>query len=271
MAPLVPTPGRPRSHPRPRVIPTLLIDADGRLVKTVKFGKRNYIGDPINAVKIFNKKEVDELVLLDIDASRKGSEPNYAHIQAIVSEAFMPVAYGGGLRTMAQLERIYETGIEKVILSSSQLDGSDLIREASARWGAQAITVCLPVAARLWGKPKVRLAGGRKALKGSVEDIARAAVLDGAGELIVYSIERDGTFGGYDHALLSGVADAVDVPVVACGGASNVADLTRAVTDSGCAAVAAGSLFVYRAKGQGVLINYPTAAQIATGFETETD
>lgn len=271
MAPLVPTPGRPRLRPRPRVIPTLLIDAEGRLVKTVKFGKRDYIGDPINAVKIFNNKEVDELVLLDIDASRKGSEPNYAHIEDIVSEAFMPVAYGGGLRTMAQIERVYETGIEKVIISSSLLDGADLIREASARWGAQAIIVCLPVAPTIWGKPKVRLAGGRKVLKGSVEDIARTAAADGAGELIVYSIERDGTFEGYDQALLSGIADAVNVPVVSCGGASNVADLARAVTDAGCAAVAAGSLFVYRAKGQGVLINYPTTAKIDAAFEAATD
>lgn len=271
MAPLVPTPGRPRARPRPRVIPTLLIDADGRLVKTVKFGKRDYIGDPINAVKIFNNKAVDELVLLDIDASRKDYDPKYTHIEEIVSEAFMPVAYGGGLRTMAQIERVYETGIEKVILSSSLLDGPELIREASARWGAQAITACLPVGASLLGKPKVRLSGGRKPLKGSIEDVARTAAADGAGELILYAIDRDGTFDHYDHELLTRVSSAVDVPVVACGGAADVADLARAVTESGCAAVAAGSLFVYRAKGQGVLINYPTANQIAASFEIDKD
>lgn len=269
MVALAPTPSRPLSQPRPRVIPTLLIDTDGRLVKTVKFSKRDYIGDPINAVKIFNNKEVDELVLLDIDASRKGVEPNYAHIEDIVSEAFMPVAYGGGLRTMAQIERVYETGIEKVILSSSLLDGSELIREASARWGAQAITVCLPVGTQLWGKPKVRLVGARKSLKGGITEIARSVVTDGAGELFVYSIDRDGTFDGYDQELLSDIAAAVDVPVVACGGAQDAADLARAVTGTGCAAVAAGSLFVYRSKGQGVLINYPTSAQMAAGFETK--
>lgn len=271
MAPLTPTPGRPFSRPRPRVIPTLLIDADGRLVKTVKFAKRDYIGDPINAVRIFNNKEVDELVLFDIDATRKGYEPDYEHIADIVGEAFMPVAYGGGLRTMTQIERVYKTGIEKVILSSSLLDGEDLIREAAARWGAQAVTVCLPVGAKLWSKPKVRLAGGQKAISGSLEEVAAAAVAAGAGEIIVYSIDRDGTFEGYDHDLLSPIAAALGVPVVTSGGARDVADLARAVRETRCAAVAAGSLFVYRAKGQGVLINYPSRDQLTASFHlTET-
>lgn len=270
MVVLAPTPGRPLSRPRPRVIPTLLIDAEGRLVKTVKFGKRTYIGDPINAVKIFNNKEVDELVLLDIDASRKGYEPKFDHIADIVGEAFMPVAYGGGLRTMAQIERAYTAGIEKVILSSSLLDGADLIRQASARWGAQAVTVCLPVGAPLWGKPGVRLVGGAKSLQGRVEEIARSVAGHGAGEIIVYSIGRDGTFEGYDHDLLSRVAASVELPVVAAGGACDVADLARAVNQSNCAAVAAGSLFVYRAKGQGVLINYPTRGQLDDGFGSTT-
>lgn len=271
MAPLAPTPGRPLSRPRPRVIPTLLIDADGRLVKTVKFGKRDYIGDPINAVKIFNNKEVDELVLLDIDATRKGHEPKYDHIADIASEAFMPVAYGGGLRTMEQIERVYEAGIEKVILSSSLLDGDGLIRDAAARWGAQAVTVCLPVGTKFWGKPKVRLASGQKAIAGNLEEIAAAAVEAGAGEIVVYSIDRDGTFDGYDHEMLAPVAAAVGVPVVASGGARDLDDLARAVAETGCAAVAAGSLFVYRAKGQGVLINYPTSAQLAAGFAGPED
>ncbi|MDP2738108.1 MAG: HisA/HisF-related TIM barrel protein [Pseudorhodobacter sp.] len=267
MASLAPTPGRPLSRPRPRVIPTLLIDAGGRLVKTVKFGKRDYIGDPINAVKIFNNKEVDELVLLDIDASRKGYEPNYNHIEAIVGEAFMPVAYGGGLRTMSHIERAYRTGIEKVILSSSLLDGTELIRSAAARWGVQAITVCLPVGTSLWRKPQVRLAGGKKPFAESAEQAARRVLDAGAGELIVYSIDRDGTFDGFDIDLLSRITSIVDVPVVACGGARDVPDLARAVNEAKCAAVAAGSLFVFRAKGQGVLINYPSPTLLAEAFE----
>lgn len=269
MVPLAPTPGRPLSRPGPRVIPTLLIDADGRLVKTVKFGKRTYIGDPINAVKIFNNKEVDELVLLDIDATRKGYEPNYGRIEDIASEAFMPVAFGGGLRTMGQIEQAYRTGIEKVILSSSLLDGTGLISQASARWGAQAISVCLPVGAQLFGKPKVRLAGARKALSGSIEDIVRTVTAAGAGELIIYSIDRDGTFDGYDLKLLSSVSAATNVPVVACGGAHDIADLVSAVADAQCAAVAAGSLFVFRAKGQGVLINYPSSTQLSALLKTK--
>lgn len=269
MAPLDPTPGRPLSRYCPRIIPTLLIDSEGRLVKTVKFGKRTYLGDPINAVRIFNSKEVDELVLLDIDASRNGYEPNYGHIEDIVGEAFMPVAYGGGLRTMEQIERVYRAGIEKVILSSSLLDGTDLIRGAAARWGGQAITVCLPVGSRLWGKSSVRLAGGRKPLSESLEQIARRVAEAGAGELIVYSIDRDGTFEGFDVGLLARITSVVDVPVVACGGARDLHDLARAVTDASCAAVAAGSLFVYRAKGQGVLINYPAPSQLANAFAKE--
>lgn len=270
MTPLAPTPGRPRSQPRPRVIPTLLVDGDGRLVKTVKFGKRSYIGDPINAVKIFNNKEVDELVLLDIDATRKGYEPKYGHIEDIVSEAFMPVAYGGGLRTMGQIERAFRTGIEKVVLSSSLLDGTDLISQAAARWGAQAISVCLPVGAQLFGKSKVRLASARKAMSGCIEDIARSVVAAGAGELIIYSIDRDGTFGGYDLNLLSSVTSTTNVPVVACGGAHDIADLVSAVADARCAAVAAGSLFVFRAKGQGVLINYPSSTQLSALLKNTT-
>lgn len=267
MTALTPTPGRPRARPRPRIIPTLLIDANGRLVKTVKFGKRTYIGDPINAVKIFNNKEVDELVLLDIDASRKGYQPNYAHIEDIVGEAFMPVAYGGGLRTMEHIEKAYQSGIEKIILSSSLLDGNKLIHDAAARWGMQAITVCLPIGIKLWGKPKLRLAGGQKTIAGSIEEAAKSAVAAGAGELIIYSIDRDGTFDGYDQELLSRVTEVVGVPVIACGGARDVPDLVRAITKANCAAVAAGSLFVYRAKGQGVLINYPSPTQLADGFK----
>jgi imidazole glycerol-phosphate synthase subunit HisF len=242
---------------RIRVIPTLLIDRDGRLVKSVKFGRRTYIGDPINAVRIFNEKEVDELVLLDIDASREGREPAYATIEDIVSEAFMPVAYGGGVRTADEIGRLLRLGVEKVILSTAAFDRPALIGEAAERYGVQAVAVCLPVKKGLFGGSRVRVLSGRKDVALTPPAAARLVVEAGAGELIVYSIDRDGTFEGFDLEMIRQVADAVDVPVVACGGASSIEDMRRAVTDGHCQAVAAGSLFVYQGKTRGVLITYP--------------
>ncbi len=243
---------------RVRVIPTLLIDGRGRLVKTVRFRKRTYIGDPINAVKIFNNKEVDELVLLDIDATKERRPPNYDLIEDIVSEAFMPVAYGGGIRLMEQIARLYRCGIEKIVLSSALVDGSGLIATASARYGAQAIAVCLPVKRSIFGRSAVRVVDGQRDLAGTPEDWARRVVAAGAGELIVYSVDRDGAYSGYDVPLLKQIAAAVDVPVVACGGARGLEDFREAIVDGGCSAVAAGSLFVYRSETRGVLISYPS-------------
>lgn len=248
---------------RVRVIPTLLIDGRGRLVKTVKFGKRTYIGDPINAVKIFNTKEVDELILLDIDASKQRQPPNYALIEDIVSEAFMPVGYGGGIFAMEHIERLYGCGIEKVILSSCLADGPGLIAEASQRYGAQAVVVCLQVQRQWLGGPAVRVRSASRTLdQRAPHEVARDVVAAGAGELIVYSVDRDGTYQGYDLGMLACVTAAVDVPVVACGGASCVEDFRQAIIDGGCSAVAAGSLFVYQAKGGGVLISYPSATEL---------
>nr|WP_306267864.1 HisA/HisF-related TIM barrel protein [Pararhizobium sp. IMCC3301] len=254
---LGPTPGRPAPGRRVRVIPTLLIDRDGRLVKTVKFGKRTYIGDPINAVRIFNTKQVDELVLIDIDASAEGRPPAYDLIADIASEAFMPVAYGGGLQTEDQLARAFDCGVEKVILSGALAQGTGMIEAGARRWGGQSISVCLPVARNWLGREQVRLKRGRKALKSDLNAIVRQITEAGAGEIIVYSIDRDGTWEGYDTALLRKVADATTLPVVACGGAGSAADFRPAILEAGCAAVAAGSLFVFQRKGRGVLISYP--------------
>lgn len=243
---------------RPRVIPTLLMDRDGRLVKTIKFGKRDYIGDPINAVQIFNRKEVDELVLFDIDASRDGREPNYERIEDIVSEAFMPVAYGGGVASMAQIEKLYRCGIEKVILSTVLEKGAGLVGEAAARFGEQAVVACLPVKSGLFGGPTVRILNGKRDTKLGPIELAQALVKAGVGELILYSIDRDGTYTGYDLDLLRQLTDVIQVPVVACGGARGIEDFHAAINEAGCSAVAAGSIFVYQAKGRGVLITYPS-------------
>lgn len=260
------TPGRPRNGRRIRIIPTLLIDRNGRLVKTVKFGRRTYIGDPINVVRIFNEKEVDELVLLDIDASRDNRDPNYDLIDDIVSEALMPIAYGGGIDTEDQIARLYEIGIEKVVLSSALLRGTDLIKTAARRFGAQAVTVCLPVSCSFLGRQGIWLVQGRTRLPGDLDEIARAITLAGAGEVLVYSIDRDGAFSGYDLDLLRRVADVVSVPVIACGGARGVADFVSAVREARCSAVAAGSLFVYQSGRSGVLINYPAPNRLETEF-----
>lgn len=256
MIPLEPTPGRPAQSRRVRVIPTLLIDRDGRLVKTVKFGKRTYIGDPINAVRIFNSKEVDELVLIDIDASVDGRPPPYDRIAEIASEAFMPVAYGGGLKTEEEIARTIGCGVEKVILSGALARGTGLIETAARRWGGQAITVCLPVGRNWRGRQQVRLAQGRKPLQDDLDTALSRVTKAGAGEIIVYAIDRDGTWDGYDTDLCAQVSRATALPVVACGGAGNLTHMRDAVR-AGCAAVAAGSMFVYQGKGRGVLISYP--------------
>jgi cyclase len=246
---------------RIRVIPTLLLDGRGRLVKTVKFDKRTYIGDPINAVRIFNGKEVDELLLLDIDATKDGRAPDYEAIEEIVSEAFMPVGYGGGIRSMDEVTRLFQCGIEKVVISSAATD-LGLIAEASQRFGAQSVAVCLQVRRGLMGGYSVRFNSGAAGSGEKPEDFARKVVQAGAGELIVYAIDRDGAYKGYDLPLLKAVSSAVDVPVVACGGARNIDDFRAAVAEAGCSAVAAGSLFVYRSAGQGVLISYPSQADL---------
>lgn len=264
---LTPTPGRPNRKQRVRVIPVLLIDGSGRLVKSVSFGKRNYIGDPINAVKIFNTKEVDELLLIDIDATSQGRGPDYERIAEIAEEAFMPVTYGGGLQHIDQIERVYQAGIEKVMLSSVLHQGFDLISDASARWGSQAVTVCLPTGSSFLRPIGVRTHAGRKPLPGKPVDWARRAVEAGAGELVVYSIDRDGTWSGYDLVTLREVASAVGVPVIACGGASGVSDFALAIHEGKASAVAAGSFFVYQAKGKGVLISYPDAQQLAVALD----
>lgn len=245
-----------RSKRRVRVIPTLLIDSNGRLVKTVKFGKRTYIGDPINAVKIFNTKEVDELILLDIDATKDNREPNYALIEDIVGEAFMPVGYGGGISSIDHIAKLYKRGIEKVVLSSHT--SPQLVSATSQRFGAQAVVICLQVKKPIFGAPKIFTHSASRNTGNAPEAAAQAAVAAGAGEIIVYSVDRDGTFSGYDIDLLKSVSSAVDVPVVACGGARNIGDMLAAISEGHCSAVAAGSMFVYQSERRGVLISYPS-------------
>ncbi len=245
----------------PRVIPVLQIDRR-RLVKTVRFGDARYVGDPINAVRIFNRKEVDELILVDITATTDGREPQFDFIQEIVSEAFMPVCYGGGVTSVAQMERLFKLGVEKVSLGSAAATQRGLVTDAARIFGSQSVVVCIDHKHKLFGGPKVVTQRGRHEQAQAPADFACAMEDAGAGELILQSVDRDGTMKGYDLPMLADVAARVRTPVVACGGAGSLNDFTAAIR-VGAAGVAAGSLFVFQGKLRAVLISYPSREELA--------
>lgn len=242
---------------RIRVIPCLLLKDDG-LVKTIKYKDPKYVGDPINAIKIFNDKEVDELMLLDITASVEGRGPNFEAIRDVASECFMPLAYGGGIRTLEDIRAILAAGVEKVVLNTAALENPRLIAEAAAEFGAQAIVASIDVKKKLFGGYEVM--GSRATRKSGLDPVTYAKRVTelGAGEILLSAVDRDGTQQGYDLDLVKQVVDAVDVPVIAVGGAGTVEDFARVCKTSGAAAVAAGSLFVFTGKHRAVLITYPS-------------
>lgn len=243
-----------------RIIPTLLLE-DGGLVKTIKFKNPKYVGDPINAVRIFNEKEVDELVLLDIAATRLGKEPNYNEIEQIVSEAFMPIGYGGGISKLSHVEKLFKIGIEKVILNTAAFLNEDLIKESSNIYGSQSIVVCLDYKKDIWGEYKFFIKSGTEKVKGKCVDIVKHIEDLGAGEIILNSIDKDGTMTGYDLTLFEKLAKEVSVPVIASGGAGNIQDFVKAL-HAGASAVAAGSMFVYQGIHRAVLISYIKSAEL---------
>lgn len=245
---------------RIRVIPTLLLRGAG-VVKTVRFSKPVYIGDPINTVKIFNEKEVDEIAVLDITATRERRPPNVARIAEIAGEAFMPLAYGGGITTVQEVEAILRAGAEKVVICSAALRVPGLVEEAARRYGSQAVVVAIDVKKALLRGPRVYLESGSVAAGDDPVRYAIRAEDAGAGEILLNSIDRDGTYQGYDLELIGSVAHAVDVPVIACGGARNIADLAQAV-QAGASAVAAGSMFVFHGATRGILVNFPEQAAL---------
>jgi imidazole glycerol-phosphate synthase subunit HisF len=249
---------------RTRVIPTLLLRGAG-LVKTTGFRNPVYVGDPINAIRIFNEKEVDELVLLDITASRTGKGPAFAIIENIASECFMPVAYGGGISSVEHIRQILGTGIEKVVINTAALRHPDLVREAAREFGSQAIAVSIDVKRRLFGRYEVYSEGGTKATGHDPVIYARKMQDLGAGEILLASIDRDGTMAGYDLDLVSRVAAAVGVPVIASGGAGKVRDFTAA-RQAGAAAVAAGAMFVFHGPHRAVLITYPSQSELSAAL-----
>jgi cyclase len=245
-----------------RVIPVLLLRGHG-LVKTVKFKDPKYVGDPINAVRIFNEKEVDELVFLDIAATPEGRGPDFELLSDIASEAFMPMAYGGGITTLEQVRRIFEFGFEKVIINSAAYKNPNLVAEAAAIFGSQSIVGCVDVRKTLLGRYELCSVSARVMEKVSLSEHVAALTKSGVGEILVNAIDRDGTMGGYDLKLLREVSLAVTVPVIACGGAGNVDHFVQAVQAGHASAVAAGSLFVFMGPHRAVLINYPERKVLA--------
>ena len=241
---------------RVRVIPVLTLDNE-KLVKTIKFKKPNYIGDPINAVKIFNEKEVDEIVILDITATKENREPNYTKIEEIASEAFMPFAYGGGITTLDQIERLFKLGIEKVVFNSSIENNFNLLTEASKIYGSQSIVASIDLKKNLFGKYQIMKNSGSKKVRDTIENYIKKIEDHGAGEIFVNSIDRDGTFDDYDYDIISLVSSLTNLPVVSCGGANSTSCFTKAIK-SGSSAVGAGSFFIYASSKKGILINYPS-------------
>lgn len=244
----------------PRVIPCLLLRRRG-LVKTVRFRRARYIGDPLNAVKIFNEKGADELVALDITAWPERRGPDYDFLAQLAGECFMPLCYGGGVRTLDQMAALYRLGIEKVILGAAATQPA-FISAAAARFGSQSVAVCIDVRRNWLGGRSVRVENGRRLAGRDPIAYARAAAAAGAGELILQSIDHEGTGQGYALDLVRAVSAAVDVPVVALGGAASHDDL-RAALQAGAAAAAAGSQFVYYGPHRAVLISYPSPDELA--------
>jgi cyclase len=250
---------------RTRIIPILLLN-DGGLVKTVKFSKDKYIGDPINAVKIFNQKEVDELVLLDIGATRNGTAPNFLEIKEIVSEAFMPVGYGGGISKMEHIEQLFNIGVEKVILNSAIFENKQLIKEAIKIYGSQSIVASLDIKKDIWGNYKIYTNSGKKKQNISLDASIKLIQEIDFGELVINSIDKDGTMQGYDLDLIEKVSAMLDIPVVAVGGAGGITDFVNAIK-VGASAVAAGSMFVFQGVHKAVLISYITTDQLEQEFK----
>jgi imidazole glycerol-phosphate synthase subunit HisF len=245
---------------RVRIIPVLLLK-DGGLVKSTRFRDCKYVGDPVNAVKIFNEKEVDEVILLDIDASCKRQSPNFELISDIAGEAFVPLAYGGGINSMEHIERILKIGIEKVVLSTHAFHNPQLVKNAAEQCGSQSVVVCMEVKRNWAGKYTVFIQNGTRNTGEDPVSYAKRCMELGAGEIMINDIDRDGTFRGYDLQLLKRVSEAVNVPVVCCGGAGSLKDFLHAVK-MGASAAAAGSFFVFQPPHRAVLITYPNQEEL---------
>lgn len=244
---------------RTRLIPCLQLN-DESLVKTTRFGRFGYIGDPANTCRIFNECEVDELTIVDIRASVERRAPNFALLADIVDECFMPVAYGGGITRVGEAERLLAIGIEKVIVGTAAHARPELLGEIAAAFGSQCVIAALDVKGGLFGGQRCYVKSGRSRTRFTPVDWAREVTARGAGEILLTNVDREGTWAGFDLDLVRSVADAVPIPVVAHGGAGNHRDIVHAIA-AGASAVALGNIVVYQKRGMGVLVNFPTAEE----------
>lgn len=241
---------------RTRVIPALLLHGKS-LVKTTKFGRYEYIGDPANTVRIFNELEVDELVFLDISAARSRGGPDFKVLSEISNECFMPLSYGGGLTSLDQVKQVFDTGFEKVILNTAAYQRPELVSEIAEVYGSQAVVVSIDVRKSFWAGTGAVSHGARKRQMTDPVEWACEMERRGAGEILLTSVDREGTWAGFDLNLVSTVCQALEIPVIAHGGAGKLGDI-RAAVDAGASAVALGSMVVFQKKGMGVLVNFPS-------------
>ena len=245
---------------RPRIIPVLLID-DRDLIKTINFKKPTYLGDPVNALKIFNRKGIDEMAVLDISASKKGLEPDFELLTDMASEAFMPLSYGGGIKTLDQVRKLLAIGYEKVVLNTSLVEDEQLVKDAVALAGSQSVVASID-AKVVNGQYKCVICDGTKVIDMSPVELAKHAEELGVGEIFLNSIDRDGMMEGYDIDLVNQVVSAVDIPVTACGGAGGISDLKDVIENGHAHAAAGGSMFVYYGRLKAVLITAPTEEEL---------
>jgi cyclase len=241
---------------RTRIIPTLLLSNES-LVKTVRFGKFTYVGDPCNTARIFNELEVDELAFLDITATREGRKPNLKVLADIANECFMPLSYGGGVRSLDQAKAIYEIGFEKIVVNSAAITNPELITQIAQVYGSQAVIASIDVKNTILGQQRVRGESGSRLTNLDPAVWAKEVESRGAGEILLTSMDREGTWAGFDLELVKRVSDSVSIPVTAHGGAGSVDDIRKAVEIGHASAIAVGSMVLFQKKGMGVLVNFP--------------
>jgi cyclase len=242
----------------------LLLKNEG-LVKTRKFKKPMYVGDPTNAIRIFNEKEVDELIVLDVEASKRGVEPNYQMVEQIAGECFMPLAYGGGIVNVDQARQLFSLGVEKICLQTAAIDCPSMVTELANKFGTQSITVSVDVKRDWLGRTRLYRAASKELMSKSWIDSLKASVSAGAGEILLNSVDKDGTLSGPDLQIISEASDAIDVPLIALGGISSLSDIKDCVTN-GASGVAAGAYFVYYGPHRAVLITYPKRHELEDLF-----
>jgi imidazole glycerol-phosphate synthase subunit HisF len=245
----------------PRVIPVLLLQHKG-FVKTIRFQKPVYIGDPVNSVKIFNDKEADELIIMDIAASAEKREPDYEYLQEIASECFMPLSYAGGVTTLHHIQKLIQCGIEKIVINSAFLQNPEFLKDAAGAFGSSSIVAAMDIKKNLLGKYKVYDHVKKRSTDLNPAEYAKSLQNLGAGELFLNNVDRDGTREGYDIKLIRHIASSVSMPVIACGGCSDLNDIKTVLSEAHASAAAAGSLFVFHGPHRAVLLSYPSGSDL---------